>query len=137
IVGTVRISGTPSVPLFTASVQAVSNKFVLFTDYLANKIILYTRDTSRLIAWGKQGANPGELEVPQSGRILDEARLVINDVGNRRFQVFDTSGTFLWLIPAAGQNESFFLGVDGGEPRLWTSGRAPCIGGAGTCLLHE
>jgi DNA-binding beta-propeller fold protein YncE len=48
-----------------------------------------------LMSWGEPGAGPGQFSTPHSIAVDAHDNIYVADRGNRRIQVFDTSGKFL------------------------------------------
>lgn len=49
--------------------------------------------------FGTRGGGPGEFQVPVSMTVLANNEVVVNDVGNRAYIVFDADGEFLRSVP--------------------------------------
>jgi DNA-binding beta-propeller fold protein YncE len=67
------------------------------------------------MAWGGQGARPGEFDVPHGIAIDTRGQIYVADRGNARIQVFDGTGTFIRQIsgPLIGRPWAVEMGADG------------------------
>jgi DNA-binding beta-propeller fold protein YncE len=59
------------------------------------RIVKFTSDGKFIKAWGKEGAAPGEFDVPHSLAMDSIGRLFVADRSNNRIQIFDQDGKFL------------------------------------------
>jgi DNA-binding beta-propeller fold protein YncE len=66
--------------------------------YINSRVAKYDKDGNWIGSFGEPGAGPGQLNTPHSMVIDDENRIYVADRGNRRIQVFDTSGKVLKII---------------------------------------
>jgi streptogramin lyase len=66
--------------------------------YINSRVAKYDREGNWLATWGTPGSAPGQLHTPHSIAIDHENRIYVADRGNRRIQVFDTSGKVLSII---------------------------------------
>jgi DNA-binding beta-propeller fold protein YncE len=63
--------------------------------YINSRIAKYDRDGNWVGSWGGPGSGPGQFSTPHSIVSDHQNRIYVADRGNRRIQVFDTSGTLL------------------------------------------
>jgi streptogramin lyase len=66
--------------------------------YINSRVAKYDHDGNWVGTWGTPGSGPGQLNTPHSIAIDHENRIYVADRGNRRIQVFDTSGKVLSII---------------------------------------
>jgi len=66
--------------------------------YINSRVAKYDKTGHWVKQWGSAGNQPGEFNTPHSLATDNEGNLYVADRGNRRIQVFDTSGTYLRKI---------------------------------------
>ncbi len=66
--------------------------------YINSRVAKVSREGAWLGSWGTPGDGPGQFSTPHSIAIDAEEHIYVADRGNRRIQVFDTSGAFLRQI---------------------------------------
>jgi hypothetical protein len=66
--------------------------------YINSRIAKFDRDGNWVSSWGEPGSGPGQFNVPHSIVTDQRNHLYVADRGNRRIQVFDTSGKLLQTI---------------------------------------
>jgi hypothetical protein len=66
--------------------------------YINSRIVIANKDGKWMSSFGGPGDQPGQFNTPHSIAIDDDDHLYVADRGNRRIQVFDTSGKFLRQI---------------------------------------
>jgi hypothetical protein len=85
---------------------APDSSFYVADGYNGTRVVKFDKDGNFLLAWGEKGTTPNETRPgywnnvhgvavdPETGRVF------VNDRGNRRIQVFDSSGNYLdeWSI---------------------------------------
>jgi DNA-binding beta-propeller fold protein YncE len=59
------------------------------------RIVKFSKAGKFLMAWGKKGSAPGELNIPHALAFDSKGRLFVADRGNNRIQIFDQSGKFI------------------------------------------
>jgi DNA-binding beta-propeller fold protein YncE len=115
--------------------------FVVSDGYNGTRVAKFDKDGNFLLDWGQKGSNPAAgpagLRAPGQVPVLETRpgywnnvhgiavdattrRVFVNDRGNRRIQVFDENGTFLymWNIgEAPAQAYTLYMGDD---QSLWT-----------------
>jgi len=84
-------------------VDAYGRIYVL--DRLAREVVVFNPEGHHVRTIGAEGSGPGELSRPSGFAWMPEWQLWVEDQGNQRFTVFDTTGTllethsrdFIWL----------------------------------------
>jgi DNA-binding beta-propeller fold protein YncE len=66
--------------------------------YINSRIAKFDRDGNWVGSWGEPGSGPGQFNNPHSIAIDHQNRIYVADRGNRRIQVFSTSGEVLAII---------------------------------------
>jgi DNA-binding beta-propeller fold protein YncE len=66
--------------------------------YINSRIAKVSKDGEWLMSWGEPGSGPGQLNTPHSIAVDAQDHVYVADRGNRRIQVFDTSGKVLRQI---------------------------------------
>jgi DNA-binding beta-propeller fold protein YncE len=67
-----------------------------FTDgYINSRVAKASARGEWLASWGSLGNGPGQFDTPHGVAVSPKDEIFVADRGNRRIQVFDTSGTFL------------------------------------------
>lgn len=76
-------------------------------DTIGDKIFKFDKFGAFITVWGETGSGSGEFMSPNGLTLIGGKREQISvcDTGNRRIQVFDTSGAFLGSYSIAGQKE--------------------------------
>lgn len=59
------------------------------------RIVKFSKNGTFVKAWGKQGAGPGEFNVPHGISMDSRGRIFVADRSNNRLQIFDQDGKFL------------------------------------------
>lgn len=59
------------------------------------RIVKFSKAGKFLMAWGKKGSAPGELNIPHALAFDSKGRLFVADRGNNRIQIFEQSGKFI------------------------------------------
>jgi DNA-binding beta-propeller fold protein YncE len=75
-----------------------SGNIYISDGYINSRVAKYDRDGNWVGSFGEPGSAPGQLNTPHSIAIDHENRIYVADRGNRRIQVFDTSGKVLSII---------------------------------------
>ena len=63
--------------------------------YINSRVAKYDKNGDWVKQWGERGTKPGEFSTPHSIAADLQGNIYVADRGNRRIQVFDTSGAFL------------------------------------------
>jgi NHL repeat len=63
--------------------------------YINSRVAKYDKNGDWVKQWGERGTKPGEFNTPHSIAADRDGNIYVADRGNRRIQVFDTSGGFL------------------------------------------
>jgi hypothetical protein len=68
--------------------------------YVNSRVAKYDRNGDWVMSWGEPGTGPGQFRTPHAIAIDSHDNVYVGDRGNRRVQVFDTSGTYLreWKV---------------------------------------
>ena len=59
------------------------------------RIVKFSKEGKFILAWGKKGSAPGELNIPHALAFDSKGRLFVADRGNNRIQIFDQNGKFI------------------------------------------
>jgi hypothetical protein len=71
-------------------------------DAVANRVQKFTRDGTRLSAWGSTGAGDGQFNGPTGITTDGSGNVYVADTGNQRVQAFTSDGTFITRFGSAG-----------------------------------
>jgi len=74
---------------------------IYITDgYVNSRVAKFDPEGNWVMSWGEPGKGPGQFQTPHAIAIDNHDNVYVGDRGNRRVQVFDTSGTYLreWRI---------------------------------------
>ncbi len=63
--------------------------------YGNSRVVKFDKDGKYLLAWGKKGTGPGEVNLPHAVRLDKQDNIYVADRENDRIQVFDSTGHFL------------------------------------------
>jgi streptogramin lyase len=74
-----------------------------------NRVVKYSPAGEFLMAWGQQGAAPGEFDVPHAIAIDSRDRIYVGDRDNGRIQIFDQNGRFLEAWTQFGAPSGMYL----------------------------
>jgi len=104
------------------------SSFVVADGYNGTRVVKFDADGNYLTSWGQKGNPPNETRPAYwnnvHGVAVDPAtnRVFVNDRGNRRIQVFDENGEYLyeWSVGARGNVHMFIITEDG---HLWAADR--------------
>jgi hypothetical protein len=77
--------------------DAADNLYVLDTQN--TRVVAFDRSGRFLRQFGKRGSGPGELMAPIGMTVASDGNVVVNDIGNRAFVVFRTSGEHVRNVP--------------------------------------
>ncbi len=80
-----------------AGFDGAGNLYLL--DRQASRVTVVDSTGALVRSFGRQGNGPGELASPMGMAVFPEGQVVISDLGNRGFVVFDAEGAFLRLVP--------------------------------------
>lgn len=112
---------------------AADGSIFVSDGYGNNRIVHFTASGHFLQAWGKQGSEPGEFDLPHSIAIDRAGKLYVADRGNSRLQIFDQQGKLFALWPRAQVGRPWAVRVDadgnvyvvdGGDQRSYLPDRA-------------
>jgi hypothetical protein len=73
----------------------------------------YDSNGKHLLTFGSKGKGPGELELPNKMAIAPKDRIVIYELGNRRFSIFNNDGSFEHTMPINKVVWAFDIGPSG------------------------
>lgn len=104
------------------------SSFIVADGYNGTRVVKFDADGNYLTSWGQKGSPPNETRPAYwnnvHGVAVDPAtnRVFVNDRGNRRIQVFDENGEYLyeWSVGARGNVHMFIITEDG---HLWAADR--------------
>ena len=105
------------------------SSFIVADGYNGTRVVKFDSDGNYLTSWGEEGTNENETRPGYwnnvHGVAVDPAtnRVFVNDRGNRRIQVFDENGEYLyeWSVGERGNVHLFIITEDG---HLWAADRA-------------
>ena len=94
--------------------------FFVADGYINRRVVKFDKDGKFLMAWGKQGAGPGEFGGTVHAVAIDnQRRLYVADRGNGRIHVFDENGKVLDQWPNIREPWHLHVSTD---QQLWVSG---------------
>ena len=106
------------------------SSFVVADGYNGTRVVKFDADGNYISSWGESGTNGDETRPAYWNNVhgvaidSETSRIFVNDRGNRRIQVFDENGEYLyeWSIGdrLAGNVHLFYIGSDG---FLWAADR--------------
>jgi hypothetical protein len=73
------------------------------------RIVKFSKDGRFIMAWGKKGPAPGELNIPHALAFDSKGRLFVADRGNNRIQIFDQNGKFIDQWPQFSRPSGIFI----------------------------
>jgi hypothetical protein len=139
-IGTVTIVGKEVAPLFSPGPIYIHGERIHISDVFGNKVSIYNNKDGKLLAvLGKvRGKGPGEFQTPESIIVDQQGFLYVNDRGNGRIQIFDSSFNLVKLFPV-GMVEQIMVRGSGKEVVILCVNVAPvpCEDQKGKCLLQE
>ena len=106
------------------------SSFAVADGYNGTRVVKFDADGNYVTSWGEAGIPPNETRPAHwnnvHGIAIDPAtqRVFVNDRGNRRIQVFDENGTYLyeWSVGEQPANVHLFIITDDGY--LWAADRS-------------
>jgi len=127
------LQGTAEHPLYSTLVERGGER-TFVSDHLGHRVLVF--DGNRLDrVLGEKGTGPGQFQMPYGVHYDPTGFVVVNDRGNRRIQVFDSSFQFMASFHALGQSEELFvISADPEHPEWLVQGVRECQDG-GICLL--
>jgi DNA-binding beta-propeller fold protein YncE len=78
---------------------AASGDVVYVTDKYGGRVFKLTSRGDVIASWGGQGSGSGQFDYPSGIAVDHVGNVYVVDVGNKRIQIFDSSGAFLRLFP--------------------------------------
>ncbi|HSG92057.1 MAG TPA: hypothetical protein VLA56_22775 [Pseudomonadales bacterium] len=108
---------------------APDSSFYVADGYNGTRVVKFDAEGNYLLAWGEKGTTPNETRPgywnnvhgvavdPQTGRVF------VNDRGNRRIQVFDANGSYLYEWSIGPRPLSVHLIVIPADRSLWAFDR--------------
>jgi hypothetical protein len=66
--------------------------------YVNSRVAKYDRNGDWVKSWGENGTGPGQFRTPHTIAVDRNNNVYVGDRSNRRIQVFDTEGRFLWMF---------------------------------------
>lgn len=125
VIGTPGQPGLPDAPFNqpTCAVRSAKSGDIFVSDgYRQSRIHRFTGEGELILSWGKgdlnlydeevyhsqatPGTGPGEFHCPHGLCIDDEDRVYVQDRSNRRIQVFDNEGNYLFEWEITSPNQS-------------------------------
>lgn len=105
------------------------SSFVVADGYNGTRVVKFDADGNYLMSWGERGTPPNETRPGYMNNVHGVAvdpetrRVFVNDRGNRRIQVFDENGEYLyeWSIGAQPANVHMFIIT--ADRHLWAADR--------------
>jgi peptidylamidoglycolate lyase len=97
--------------------------FLVTDGYKNGRVIRFNKDGKYLSEFGKKGTGPGEFNVVHAIALDAQGRIFVSDRENRRIQVFDQRGKFLYLFPGV-RADSILISKD---QVLWASNSAGTV----------
>jgi sugar lactone lactonase YvrE len=73
------------------------------------RIVKFSKEGRFIMAWGKKGSAPGELNIPHALAFDSKGRLFVADRGNNRIQIFDQNGKFIDQWPQFSRPSGIFI----------------------------
>jgi hypothetical protein len=73
------------------------------------RIVKFSKEGKFIMAWGKKGSAPGELNIPHALAFDSKGRLFVADRGNNRIQIFDQNGKFIGQWPQFSRPSGIFI----------------------------
>ncbi|HSK18146.1 MAG TPA: 6-bladed beta-propeller [Longimicrobiales bacterium] len=68
-------------------------------DAQNTRVVVFDARGGFVRQFGKKGGGPGELQAPLAMDITSDGRVVVSDLGNRAFVVFERDGTYVRNVP--------------------------------------
>ncbi len=88
---------------------APSGDFYVSDGYGNSRVVKFSPDGKYLLAWGKRGTGPGELNIPHSIAVDSKGLVYVSDRENNRIQIFDADGKFLRQWTHLGATQNIFI----------------------------
>ncbi len=107
-----KAAGEHPVELFHTTDLALVGDTIVLVDSGNDRLVLLDASLSPLAVIGRQGAGPGEFEAPLTIRTAPD-RMVVYELGNARFNVFERNGEFRQVIPGITSGGWFEMLSDG------------------------
>ena len=86
------------------ALDSVGNVYTLFLDYVQKS----TSEGAPLNYWGSYGSDIGQLNTARSIAVNSNNEILISDSFNHRIQIFDSNGTYQYLMGSRGNSEGKF-----------------------------
>jgi len=77
-------------------------------DRMNNRVQAFDRQGSFILAFGGEGAGPGQLKQPSGLAVDSGGHVLVSDTMNDRVQAFDGNGTFLFSFGGSGGDDGRF-----------------------------
>lgn len=71
---------------------------IYLVDGVNSRVIVVDNSVGWKFSFGSEGTDKGQFKLPLGIDISDSGKVFIADTGNRRIQVFDSEGTFLYMF---------------------------------------
>ena len=109
---------------YIGAVHELPNGYIVHFDYKTGRFHMLGDGGKPVRSFGRLGAGPGEVRNPTGFAVQRDGAIVVNDLGNRRFTIFGSSGDFLRSVPfasgtRASQGQDSWRGVFLDDGRLF------------------
>lgn len=131
----ITMIGDSLTPTFSFSNPLVTQNKIYVCDYMGHYVAIYDKQGQLITKFGKKGKGPGEFQMPYGVALDAKDNLYINDRGNMRVQVYNSTLKLLKIITTNGQNETILVRNTQEKPNIVAVGVAICR--YGQCLLQE
>lgn len=81
-----------------------NGEFLVADGYKNGRVVRFSKDGKYISEFGKKGTGPGEFAQVHAIAIDGKGRIFVSDRGNRRIQVFDPSGKYLYQFAGVRSN---------------------------------
>ncbi len=105
------------------------SSFVVADGYNGTRVVKFDADGNYLTSWGQRGAPPNETRPGYMNNVHGVAvdpetnRVFVNDRGNRRIQVFDENGAYLYEWSIGAQPANIHMFIITADRHLWAADR--------------
>ena len=89
------------------------NGHIAVSEYVGHRISIFNASGNKIMSFGKQGLDPGELDEPQGVTFDGDGNILVADTGNHRIQKFSPQGKHLTTRGKKGTNALEFSSPSG------------------------